>query len=121
MPKIYGKFKLEKRKIRAKHSENFDDTEEQNESTSPRKAAQEGTINSLIEYKTSTTIKNKKKPGLRKFGSAEYSMTPKGFEHLQFYKKTFENFNDAASFSKGLMKTFTHKKPSVSVNKLADL
>jgi len=108
---------MEKRRIRAKHSENFDDWEEQNESISPRKAAQEGTINSLIQYKTSTTIKSKKKPGLRKFGSAEYSMTPKGVEHMKFYKSTFEDFNDAASFSK----TFTHKKPSKSVSKIGDL
>jgi hypothetical protein len=57
----------------------------------------------------------KKKPSLRKFGSAEYSNTPKTTQHLEFYKKTFESFNDKVQ----LARTFTHRKPNTKA-KLKD-
>jgi hypothetical protein len=98
--------------VKTKCSETFNDIEEEENNQ-----VNEGSINSLKKYNYTVDLSKRKKPMLMKFGSAEYSMTPKTQIRFDFYQKTIEDFNASKSTSP---KTFTHKKRSLKT-KLKDL
>lgn len=59
----------------------------------------------------------RKKIGLRRFGSAEYTTSVKATEHLEFYEKTFTQLHNPLDMAR----TYTYKKPLMKAKMLNEL
>jgi hypothetical protein len=103
---------------KTKWSDKDEDIEDDSKLSPAKVVLQEGTINSLVKYTNNwSSMKMRKKIGLRRFGSAEYTTSVKATEHLEFYEKTFTQLNNPLNMAR----TYTYKKPTIKAQKLEEL